>query len=149
MDDSARAPDTSAPDRADLSLLAFAGLAWIVAALHFGWLGLHYVPRHAAILHGFGVAELPFFARLVYVTPHHPLRGLPLAILAAPFLGLVLFPVAMRLTRLTWWSPQRNVRTLAVLLLLGASATVLASFAAVHSMHSVYQRLALESLEKH
>jgi hypothetical protein len=136
------APSHPAPTRAAVVLLAFCVLAWSVATLHLGWLGLDFVPKHATLLRGVGVAEMPLYARVVHV-----LRWLPLVMLGVPVVGLVFFPVARRLMRLTW-PPTTIVRALTVIALLGTTVTVAASFATVYSVHSVYQRLALEAFEK-
>jgi hypothetical protein len=138
----------SAPTRAAVVLFAFGMLAWWVATLHFGWLGLAYVPKHTALLRGLGVQQMPLYARLVSVVVPDVLRWAPLVWVGAPIVGLAFFPVVRRLMRLTWWPPARTVQAMTVLALLGTAVTVIASFATVHSVHSVYQRLALEAFGK-
>jgi hypothetical protein len=135
---------THDPERstgAELALLAFAALAWIVAIAHFLWLGLEFVPTQAILFARIGV-ELPQYVRLVQVTPHH-LMSLPFAFLAGPLVGLLLLWASVRRRGLRWRSVT-VVRTLAVLALAATSATVLASFAVVHVAQSVYPRVAME-----
>jgi hypothetical protein len=131
--------DPEAPTRADLALLAFGVLAWIVAAAHFLWLDLKFAPTQAAFFARIG-AELPPYVRLVHLRPHHLIRALPFAFLAGPFAGLLVLWVSVRLRGLRWRSVT-VVRALTVLALAATSATVLASFAVVQSTQAAYDRV--------
>ena len=127
---------------AELALLAFAALAWIVALAHFLWLGVEFVPTQAALLTRIGV-EVPLYLRLMHVTPQHLIRSLPFAFLVGPFVGLLLLGAWVRVHGLRWRSVT-VVRTSACLALAFTSATVLASFAVVHVTQAVFQRVVME-----
>lgn len=130
--------------RADVLLLGFAAFAWFGAAAHLAWLGLRFIPTHAALFERIGVAT-PLYLRLVHLAPHEATRWLPVAILAAPFVGLVLTPLAIRLSPRSWWSGLTIVRALTLVALAGTSVTVLASFAVVQVTQAVYDRVVMET----
>lgn len=136
-------PPAAPVSRMSLALLAFAILAWAVAAFHLAWLGLHFVPKQAAILRGLGV-PMPFLVRMLHVVPNQTMRGTPIVVLAAPFVVLVCAAAARRVAGRPAWPLAKLVRALTALALATATLAVLASFATVWSIQSVYQRQASE-----
>jgi hypothetical protein len=134
--------DQDGPAGADLAVLSFGVLAWLVATAHLFWLGLDFVPTQTAILARIGV-ELPPYVQLVHVTPHRLILSLPFAFLAVPLVGLLLLWAAVRRRGLRWRSVT-VVRAITVLALAATSATVLASFAVVHATLRVFERIVME-----
>lgn len=136
---SSRSTDDEA--RPEQLLLACALAGWAVAALHLGWLLWKVVPLHCAVFEGLR-APLPFGARLVVAASNRFVRLLPLAIL----LGPVALTFGGAAAGLVAWRLDLRTRTLRraglALAIAGVSVTVLASFAVVHGLQSVYDHAA-------
>jgi hypothetical protein len=126
----------------ELLLLGFALAAWAVSSVHLAWLLWKFIPLHCAVFEGMGV-PLPLETRIAVAASNHFVRLLPFAVLVSPVLLAGLAAAA----GLAAWRLQLTTRAvrrgLVVLALAGASAMVLASFAIVHAVQSVYDRAPL------
>jgi hypothetical protein len=113
-------------------LLGFALAAWAIAAIHLMVLLWRFVPGQAALFAGMG-ATPPVGLRMAIAASNWMVRLLPFAVAVAPFVvgGLAVAGglAAWRLELTT----RTVLRALVVIALAGLSATVLASFAIVHS----------------
>jgi len=117
-------------------LIVYSGVLLLVATWQLLWLAWKFVPMHAALLAGIGVA-LPLETRVCIAAAQWTVRLLPFVVVSCVLLLPVVVGVGALLA-VKWQSAARFVHALVACALLLALGEILLAGVAVHSIHAAY-----------